>query len=223
MVWVLTGNLLNSRSAQLNALQGANKIDEIIKYIIDVNDDSLDIIGKVDLHYQKVERGDLDITLFIKIDTEIESLKDSLDFFMKTMDLNRIDTVVLITNIGNLYTDVPQDMSNYLKLYLYLKSRPFIDSLGVFELSPEQLQFLKENATLPKYNYIQLEYCCVPPQHLVKFCIAQDVEILSLDKFGIEDCKSLGFQSISSTMRYIMNIKSRSVCTNQGYIVKATK
>eukprot|EP00835_Amoeboradix_gromovi_P004040 NODE_294_length_11497_cov_0.618530.p3 type:complete len:230 gc:universal NODE_294_length_11497_cov_0.618530:3490-2801(-) len=229
-MWILTGNLLNSRSAQLNELQGTSKIDDIIKYIVDTNSSNLDVIGSVEQHFNKIERSDLDITLFLKVNKDTAIVRDSIEFFMKTMNLDRIDTAVLISTVGSLYTDAERDMTDFLDQYSFVESCPYIDSIGVFELSPsqlsvlkEQMAFRKENAKLPKYNYIQLEYCCVPPQHLVKYCISRDIEILSLDKFEIENFQSLGLKAVNCIMRYIMNIKSRSICTHQGYIVNATK
>lgn len=221
-MWILTGNLLNSRSAQLNELQGNTKIDDIIKYILDTNDPHVEVIGKIEHHYKKLDRTDLDITIFVDVDC-IDALRESLEFYLQALELSRIDTVVLVNSLGNLYTDAEKDMTRYLEMYKYLQSQTYIDSIGVFELSPLQLDFLEKHANLPKYNYIQLEYCCVPPQHLVKYCLPKDIEILSMDKFEVKDAGSLGLDHIKSTMRYIMNIKSRSVCTHQGYIVKAAK
>ena len=223
VVHILTGNLLNSRSSQLNSLQGSKKIDDIVKYIIDTNDDSLDIIGKVELHFHKIERSDLDITVFIKTDLDLDNLKESLDFFKKTLNLERIDTVVLVCDIGNLYNEIQHDMSDFMKLYSYLINSKEIDSVGVFEFSPQQLDYLKDNSSYPKYNFIQLEYCCVPPQMLVKHCVANDIEILSMDQFEIEHPQELDLSRVISSIKYVMNIKSRSVCTHQGYIIKAEK
>ena len=212
-MWIYSGNLLNSKSVQLNAFRDKMCLDRLFKHIVDLHPSQDNKIHSIEICHKKLPRNDLDISVFFTFDGNLSSLYAALEESLSTLQIDTIDTVILAMP-GLLYNK--EQRHSLMEAYEFLLQSSSCKTVAVLEWSIDQIKALPQP---PHSIYIRKENCCDPPTELLEYCNPLSIDIMPFDHFAIKDIRSIGFDTVLSFSKYIINIKSRSICTHQGYIL----